>query len=381
MLLVSTVIFWGCVAALVHSYVVYPLTLPLLVKLFGRPVRRDITWHPTVAFIVPVFNEEDVIEGKLANILSLDYPADLLTIWVGSDCSSDKTNEIVRAFPSPRVHLWVGSERMGKTGVLNRLAPTIDADILVFTDANTMHRPDSVKQLIAPFADPLVGAVAGHIDHAVRQSDQREERLYRSFESRQKRLESMLHSTISAFGGFYAVRKSLFRPIPDNAYSNDDVIIPMNVVRRHRRVWFEPSASSYEDSTEDLSMEFRRRVRIGAGNYQSLVWLFDFLNPLRGWPWYCYVSHKAIRWLSPLIIVVAAVACAVVCTATQSYLYCGMFGFGLAVVVAGLSSLLVPLRPTTYLYYFLAMNAALLAGLGRYLRGIRSAAWDRTQRS
>ncbi|MBD3239115.1 MAG: glycosyltransferase [Chitinivibrionales bacterium] len=380
MLLILALLFWASMGALLHSYVVYPLVLPMLARLFGKPVRRDPTYVPSVAFIVPVYNEESVIKAKLENILRLDYPAESLSVWIGSDCSNDKTHEIVRLFPDPRVHLWIAPERGGKTGVLNNLTPMVKADILVFTDANTMHRPDSLRKLVAPFADPVVGGVAAHIDHAVRDSEQREERFYRSFESRQKEYESRLHSTISAFGGYYAVRATLFRPIPPNAYSNDDVLIPMNVVRRRRRVWFEPSATAFEDTTEALGAEVKRRVRIGAGNFQSLVWLADFLNPLRGWPWFCFVSHKALRWTSPLLVLVALLSCAALCALSAAPLYCLLLGLGLAFIVAGLSSRIVPTKTTGYMLYFLAMNAALLLGFLRFARGIRSAAWERTER-
>jgi cellulose synthase/poly-beta-1,6-N-acetylglucosamine synthase-like glycosyltransferase len=375
------VLFWVAVAALFHTYVVYPmLLLPALARAFGRPVRKDEEALPTVAFVVPVRNEEAVIEAKLRCIFNLDYPADRISVWVGSDCSTDRTHDIVNGFDDPRVHLWIAPERGGKTGVLNRLVPLVAAEIVVFTDANTMHEPDSLRNLVAAFADPDVGGVAGHIEHTIRDSEQLEERLYRSFESRQKCNEALLHSTISAYGGFYAIRRDLFEPIPPNAYSNDDVLIPMNIVRRGYRMWFEESAVSHEDATEDIRQEFQRRVRIGAGNYQSLVWLARFLNPFGGWPAFCYVSHKALRWLVPLLAVVAFAACAVVCFSAWHPLYCLVFGLMLAFVLTAVSAMVVPARLTSSMFYFVAMNFALLGGFARFARGIRSAVWERTDR-
>jgi len=380
LIVASTVLFWVPVAALIHTYLVYPLLLPMLARVFGHAVDREEDSSPTVAFIVPVRNEEAVIETKLRNILSLEYPADKLSIYVGSDCSTDRTHDIVNAFGDPRVRLWIAPDRGGKTGVLNRLTPMVEADIVVFTDANTMHEPDSLRKMVAAFSDPRVGGVAGHIEHELRDADQVEERLYRSFESRQKRYEAMLHSTISAYGGFYAIRTKLFEPIPPNAYSNDDVLIPMSIIRRGYRMWFEDGAMSREDATEDLRQEFRRRVRIGAGNFQSLVWLVGFLNPLRGWPAFCYVSHKVFRWLTPLLAATALLGCAVLCLSTMHPFYCTVFGLSLAFVAAAVSALVLPLRTTSLMYYFLAMNFALLGGFVRYVRGIRSAVWDRTDR-
>jgi cellulose synthase/poly-beta-1,6-N-acetylglucosamine synthase-like glycosyltransferase len=381
MLTALTIVFWVSVGAVFHSYVLYPLLLRVLASLFGRDVRADSAYLPSVGFVVPVHNEETVIRAKVENILSLDYPAGKISVWIGSDCSTDSTHEMMQSLDDPRVHLWVAPARVGKAGVLNALVPQVQAEVLVMTDANTMHRPEGLRKLVAPLADPAVGGVAGHIDHAVRGAREYEERLYRSYESRQKWYESRLHSTISAFGGYYALKKELFRPIPGNAYSNDDVLIPMNVVRAGKRMVFEPGAVSYEDATGNVAMEFRRRVRIGAGNFQSLAWLGDFLNPLRGWPWFCYVSHKATRWISPLLILTGFGSCAALSVAAASLLYTVLGGGGMLFILVALSSRIVPLRLTSHMFYFLAMNAALFAGFFRFCAGIRSAAWERTERT
>lgn len=379
--LVLTVIFWASAALLAHTYVVYPIILPLLARLFGREVQSDAGFEPRVAFLVPVYNEERVIKAKIENILALDYPPGRLSIWVGSDQSTDGTEAVVRAFEDPRIHWWVAPQRGGKTQVLNLLAPQVkDADVLVFTDANTMHRRDALRKLVAPLADSAVGGVAGHIEHAVEQGSQYEERAYRSFESGQKRCEALLHSTIGAFGGYYAIRAELFRSIPANAYSNDDVLIPMGVVRQGKRMWFAIDAVATEDNTEDLAQEFKRRIRIGAGNYQSFSWLGAFLNPLRGWPCFCYVSHKVGRWFSPLLLSATVLTALGLSATCQCLMYSVVWVGAAAGALYAVTSRIVPLPMGRPAYYFLAMNIALLFGLGRFARGIRSAAWDRTAR-
>jgi cellulose synthase/poly-beta-1,6-N-acetylglucosamine synthase-like glycosyltransferase len=304
MLIALQVVFCFSLCWMLYSYCVYPVLLSVLDRFFGKPVRVDYSIEPRVAVVVPVYNEQEVIRQKIENLFDLDYPPDKLTIWVGSDCSTDSTGDIVKNMNNPRVRLWVADTRGGKTEVINKLAPTISADILLFTDANTMHRRDSLRTMTRYYADPVVGGVAGNIEHRYRHKEV-EEVLYRSFESRQKLLESRLHSTISAFGGFYSVRKEVFTPIQHNAYSNDDVLIPMNVIRKGYRMVFTVDAVSSEDMTENVKHEFSRRVRIGAGNFQAFFWLLDFLNPRRGWPWFCYVSHKVTRWFSPFFIIFA----------------------------------------------------------------------------
>jgi cellulose synthase/poly-beta-1,6-N-acetylglucosamine synthase-like glycosyltransferase len=373
------ILFWSSLFFTVYSYVVYPLLLSLFARIFARPVATDDAFCPSVAVLVPVFNEESVIRAKINNILALDYPPDRLSIWVGSDCSTDATHDIVRGFPDSRIHLWIAPRRGGKTEVLNQLAPMVKADVLLFTDANTMHHGGSVRKMVRSFADPAVGGVAGLIKH--RSDDpEPEEVLYRSFEARQKFLESRLHSSISAFGGFYSIRSSLFRPIRPNAYSNDDVLIPMNVIRQKHRVIFDPDAVSEEDMTDSIKHEFTRRIRIGAGNFQAFFWLLDFLNPMQGWPWFCYFSHKVTRWFSPFLFGTVFICGTILLFMGAPVMYSLFSLIGMAIIAAGMSFLVFPFAITRPLFYFLSMNTALALGLFRFCTGIKSAAWSRTER-
>jgi cellulose synthase/poly-beta-1,6-N-acetylglucosamine synthase-like glycosyltransferase len=378
-IIVIKLVFWTSLALVVYSYLVYPVILSLAARIFGRSVRTDEAYRPSIAVLVPVYNEEKVIRAKLENITALRYPSDRLEIWIGSDCSTDTTHDIVQGFPDNRVHLWIAPARGGKTEVLNHMIPLVRADILVFTDANTMHHPDGVEKLVRSFADPAVGGVAGLIKHQSRKKELAEV-LYRSFESNQKFLESRLHSSISAFGGFYSIRRKLFKPLPYNAYSNDDVLIPMNVIRQKYRIVFDPEAVSEEDMTESIAHEFTRRIRIGAGNFQAFFWLLDFLNPLRGWPWFCFFSHKVTRWFSPFLIGTAFLCGAALGLGDCRSMY-GAFSLGcVALTAIGLLYRVIPLRVLRPPYYFMLMNAALALGFFRFCAGIQSAAWSRTER-
>ncbi len=386
MIPVLSIIFWIAIGLVLWSYVFYPVALNFLAGFFGRKPSFSETFIPSVAILVPAYNEESVIARKIENLLALDWPADKLSIWIGSDQSGDRTEEIVRelAAKDPRIHLWRSPDRGGKTQVINRLLPQIEnGELILFTDANTMHNKNCIRKMAGYFFDDSVGAIAGNIkhDHGLENIEEAENN-YRSFEVWQKINESLLHSCISAFGGFYMLRKSLFKPIPENAYSNDDVLIPMNVIRSGKRVFFEPSAVSHEDFTGDLATEFRRRIRIGAGNFQSFSWLPDFLNPLKGWPMFCYFSHKVIRWFSPILLLISFVNLAILSALGAPEFYMVLFTIasaGSLISIIGWRVLKIgPLRAP---YYFLAMNVALLMGLVRFTNGIKSAAWGRTQRS
>jgi poly-beta-1,6-N-acetyl-D-glucosamine synthase len=373
-------IFWLAILEVAYSYAFYPLLLRLLSKRFGRSPASDDAFTPNVAIVMPVYNEEKVIGEKLASIFAIDYPAEKLSVWIGSDRSTDRTEEIVRSFGDRRVHLWTAAERSGKALILNRLVPQVDADVLVFTDADIMLDAKSIRALSRHFADPQVGGVGGV---TLQQSDapgRSEESAYRNFETAQKKMESLLHSTISAFGSFYAIRKNLFVNYHPHTYSNDDVMMPMNIIRQGYRMFFEESAVSYENASKNMGTEFRRRVRIGAGNFQAFFWLLDFLDPRKGWPWFCYVSHKVSRWFSPMFLCIAAVSCGIAALAGSESIYRLLFASGTLLVVSGLLHKIIPLPLTRQLYYFLAMNAAIIFGFFRFLSGIRSATWSRTER-
>jgi cellulose synthase/poly-beta-1,6-N-acetylglucosamine synthase-like glycosyltransferase len=381
MLLAFKIIFWVSLAVVVYSYLFYPALLTLFAWLFKRPVRCSDDYLPTVGVLVPAYNEEKVIARKVENILAMDYPSDKISVWVGSDCSDDGTDGLVKSMAGPRVRFWRAPERGGKTGIINGLLPRMDTEIVLLTDANTMHRSGCLREMVKYFYDPSVGGVAGHIEHKLTEGSENAETVYRSFESHQKVMEGRLHSTISAFGGSYAIRRSLFLPIPKNAYSNDDVLIPMNIVRQGYRVIYELDAVAEEDMTDKVSSEFQRRVRIGAGNFQSFLWLLDFFNPLRGWPWFCYISHKATRWFSPFFILLCLASCVAVAAFSVSPLYKFLLSCGVIFSVSGILYHQMPLRVNRHIFYFFAMNAALLLGAVRFAGGIRSAVWKRTERN
>jgi len=375
------ILFWFSLAVVVYSYFLYPFFLFVFARFFGHSSNTGTDdYLPQIGVLVPAYNEEKVILRKIENILSMDYPADKLSVWVGSDCSDDRTDEIVRSIDNPRVHFWRSPERGGKTGIINGLVPQITSEIILLTDANTMHHRDCLKEMVKHFADPTIGGVAGHIEHKITEMNENAETVYRNFESWQKVLEGKLHSTISAFGGSYAIRKSLFQPIPKNAYSNDDVLIPMNIIRQGYRIIYEMEAVSEEDMTEKVKSEFGRRVRIGAGNFQSFFWLFYFLNPMRGWPAFCYVSHKVTRWFSPFFILFCFISCVVITVLGGGQIYKFLLSCGIIFSISGLLYHEVPLRINRHIFYFFAMNLALLFGAVRFSGGVKSAVWKRTER-
>jgi cellulose synthase/poly-beta-1,6-N-acetylglucosamine synthase-like glycosyltransferase len=301
-------LFWLAASLILYVYVGYPLLLAMVHSLSGG--RRTVTsdYEPSITLIVSAYNEADVIGAKLDNSLSLQYPSELLEVLVVSDCSSDATDSVVRAHPDPRIRLLRMPQRGGKTVGLNAAVNEARGDILVFSDANAMYVSDALLMLARNFADPNVGAVIGESTYSdATAGADAEESLYWRYEVMIKRLESSLGSTVGGDGAIYAIRKSLYKPMRADALS--DFVNPLQIVASGFRCIYEPRARSIEKAAGDFDREFRRKVRIVNRAWRATMSSKSLLNPLRfgvfSWQ---FASHKLLRWLVPLFLVVCLLA-------------------------------------------------------------------------
>jgi cellulose synthase/poly-beta-1,6-N-acetylglucosamine synthase-like glycosyltransferase len=386
-------VFWAAVVLLLHTYFLYPLTLIAwdavrqvregLRFLDGRERRRreQGAFLPSVTLVVPAHNEESCIPDKLDNSLSIEYPDDRFEVLVGSDGSTDRTEALVTACPDPRVRLS-SAERGGKVAVLNRCIPMAKGEIVVLTDANTMIDKRAVGRLVRHFADPNVGAVCGRLKLYNRVRREYEESTYWTYETLIKFYEGKHGAVLGANGGLYAIRRSLFQRLAPETIV-DDFVIPLRVLEAGYQVLFDPEAVAYEETTEDYKKEFARRARISAGNFQSLKMVPGLLSPRRGFAAYAFWSHKVLRWVAPLLMVVALAANLFLLD--EGLLYPVLFGGQLAFYLLACAGRLrrlprVVARLASVAYYFMYMNLALAVGFWRFLRNSQSAAWERTAR-
>ncbi|MFK8053053.1 MAG: glycosyltransferase family 2 protein [Woeseiaceae bacterium] len=301
-------LFWLLSATIVYVYAGYPLLLAAIVKVSGR---REVVVPPetplSVTLVISAFNEADCIAAKLENTLALDYPKEHLDILVISDASDDGTDEIVNGFTERGVRLIRMEDRGGKTVGLNAAVENSESDIVVFSDANAMYRPDAVTRLTDRFSDEKVGAVIGESTYTPPETDSgRAETAYWDYEIWIKALESQLGSVVGGDGAIYAVRRSLYIPLHPEALS--DFVNPLQVVKAGFRCVYEPTAISYEEAAEDFHKEYRRKVRIVNRAWNAMLSLKEMLNPFRfGWFSAKLWSHKVLRWWVPAMMVGALV--------------------------------------------------------------------------
>lgn len=302
------IVFWFSAILVIYVYAGYPAILYLYSRFVPRRQEALPEKLPRVTLMISAFNEEDCIAEKLENSLALDYPKELLEIIVISDQSSDRTDEIVTGFASRGVKLLRMAERGGKTLGLNAGVAESSGDFLVFSDANAMYREDAIKALIAPFSDSSVGAVVGIATYADAESDAGEsESLYWKYETAIKEMESQIGSVVGGDGAIYSVRRELFKPMGAAVLS--DFVNPLQVIEQGYRCIYEPNAVSVEDVAESFDKEFRRKVRIVNRAWRATMSMKRLLNPLRygKFAWQL-VSHKLLRWLVPLFLVLLLVS-------------------------------------------------------------------------
>ena len=389
------ILFWFCVFLLFYTYAGYPLALAVLGRLFYRQVMvASIT--PDVALVVAAYNEEAVIAEKIKNCLNLNYPSEHLQIIVAADGSNDRTAEIVRSFSSQGVKLSYSPERLGKMAAVNRALLTVDQEIVIFSDANNMYKENTLRDLVKPFADVQVGGVTGSKQIYKKGDDLgKSDGLYWRYESFIKKQESRLGSCVGAVGEIFAIRRNLFIP-PDEKIINDDFWIAMQIVRQGYRVIYVPEARSFEHASSSERDEIIRRTRIVAGRYQAIVSSFSFLPQFR--PLYIWqmISHKYLRPLVPLLMIIAlltnliALATSPGLSASSLLNLTGIYGWIFIIIqflfyfTAWLGSWLKK-RGISIKFFYLPTflfnsNWAALLGFIRFVTGKQTVVWQRVPR-
>jgi biofilm PGA synthesis N-glycosyltransferase PgaC len=288
-----------CFSFIVYILFGYPLLLALITGRFERPIRRAPI-QPSVSFLIAVRDGEEFLEAKLQSVLGLDYPRSLMEILVLSDGSTDRTEEIARRMASEGVRL-LALPRAGKAAALTAGIQQATGELLVFTDVRQHLAPESLALLLENFADPTVGVASGALtilDPATH--DEADTGLYWRYELWIRDHLSRIDSIFGATGAYYVMRRSLAVPIPDGTLL-DDMYLPLSAFLCGHRLVVDTRARAFDHPT-GLDMEFRRKVRTLAGNYQILVaWpgMLGTANRL----WFHFWSYKFGRMLLPFALI------------------------------------------------------------------------------
>jgi poly-beta-1,6-N-acetyl-D-glucosamine synthase len=381
------ILFWTCAALIAFTHLGYYLVLLGVARFRSKKRMADPRHTPSVTMVIAAYNEEKVILQKLRNCLALRYPEDHIEFLVGSDHSTDRTDPLAAGVSAthPRIRLYSFEKREGKAAVINKVVPEARGEILVFSDANTMYDPEAIRKLVAPFADPSIGGVCGRLVLIQPNSDigGKGEAAYWNYENRIKCLEGRIRTVFGATGGIYAIRKSLFQPLPlSRTNLSDDFLIPLKVVASGYDVVFEGDALATENASSSLKDEFRRKVRIGSANCFAVRQIASLLNPAKGFVAFGLWSHKIIRWAVPFLLIgLFAASAALFSRPPYAILFWLQAGFyGCALLGWALADRPKMHGPWMLPFYFVAVNLALLIGYLRYANRSVRPTWTRLER-
>lgn len=374
-------IFWLSILGVAYIFVGYPLLVFALSRL--RPLRTNKTANvDPVSVVIVGYNEAARLPAKIASVLASDDAHLIRELIVASDGSSDDTAAVIGTVNDPRVRLIAFPERRGKPSVLNDVVPQCQSEIIVLMDARQELDRRAIGELAANFADETVGVVSGEL---VFRSDgdtttvSKGIGIYWRYEKFIRKCEGRFRSVPGATGALYALRRSLFRPIPPQTIL-DDVVIPMQAVTAGYRCLFEPAAIAFDHPSDSTTKESIRKRRTVAGAAQLIVdhptWMLPWRNPI----WFEFVSHKLIRLVSPLLLIVAA---ATNLRLASQPLYALLLTWHVAFYVSALVGWWFQRAGRRSVLFgaqlmFVALNATTVAALWDALRGRFRATWQRS---
>jgi cellulose synthase/poly-beta-1,6-N-acetylglucosamine synthase-like glycosyltransferase len=356
--IVVVIVFWASLSALAWTHLGYPASARVLALMRPRPASRAEA-TPTVSLVVAAYNEQGVIERRIANLRALDYPADQVAIVVSSDGSSDDTAERVE-LAGVRV---IRNPRAGKVAAQDTAVRETLSEIVAFSDANCTWAPDALRKLVRAFADPDVAYVCGRLN--LQTGDGRnKEGMYWRYELALRADESRIDSVTGGNGSIYAVRREDYVEV-DPRFGHD-LSFPYLMVQRGKRAVYEPEANAYEKATPTTEDEFRRKIRMFEHCW-AIVFEGKMLRRLRPLYFVELVSHRHLRYSSGLLHLVL-LACSIALVG-HGTIYAAALGLQLGVLLAALVGVGLP-------RYYVLITWATVVALWNYLRRGVPSTWS-----
>lgn len=352
-----------------------------------RTTQEEISFTPSLTLIVTAYNEEDCIEEKIHNSLSLNYPQELLKFIFVTDGSDDRSPGIVAKYP--QIKLLHDPVRNGKTAAIQRAMQEVQTDIVVFTDANTILNHDALLHIGSHYHDENTGAVGGEkrVDTSGVSDAVAGEGFYWRYESMLKKSESELYSVVGAAGELFSIRTALYQPLPPDTIV-DDFMITMRIAAKGFRIRYEPRAYATEKASATIPDERKRKVRIAAGGIQAMLRLPFLLLPLpQPLLWFEYISHRILRWVvTPFLLILALVLNVyLVFTQEATALLCILLTAQLVFYLTALAGYFFRKNQMRFRlfflpYYFCLMNYGMIEGMLRYFFGKQTVIWEKAAR-
>lgn len=386
------ILFWIALFIVFYTYVGYGILLYILVKIKERlhPAKKypePESW-PRVTLLIAAYNEELIVEEKMKNCNSLDYPAgELDIVWI-TDGTTDKTNELLSHYRN--VTTLFSPERKGKTAALNRGIEFIKTPLTIFTDANTMLNEEAIKEIVKCFSDEKVGCVAGEKRIATNEKDNAAasgEGFYWKYESFLKKNDARLHTAVGAAGELFAIRTDLFEKM-ENDTLLDDFILSLRIAQKGYKIDYCDTAYAIESGSADMAEEKKRKVRIAAGGIQSILRLSSLFNIFRYKTLsFQYISHRVLRWsVTPVLLFLLFPLNLPIVLGSDLPLYKYLLSFQFLFYIIAWGGYLLEKRHIKikifYIpYYFVFMNVNVIKGFFYLRKNKGKGAWEKAKRA
>ncbi len=380
------------VAAVAYHHVGYPLLLNRIAALLAdredsnlvrdtdAPVSVAHDVLPSITIIVPAYNEQSVIAQKVENVASLDYPLDKLTVIIALDGCTDDTRviaeaAIARAGRGYDIRVVDYAVNRGKIAVLNEEIARVGSDVVALNDASGMIERDALLRAARHFLDNEVGVVCA--TYRLPKAGSLGEAKYWEMQTRIKACEALIAAPMGAHGALYFFRRVLWKPLPPDTI-NDDFVLPMQIVADGHRAIYDQSIIATELEATETSQEFKRRIRIGAGNMQQLVRLKELGDPRLPGLAFVFLSGKGMRPVVPFLMLTALLATLALASRDDS-----VFQVLLAIEVAGIALAWglflyggdrLP-RPVAWASYLIVGHTASAVGALAFLTGKWKGPW------
>lgn len=377
---------WLGIGLIFHSYVIYPK----LIQYFSRFRKTNSLIYqdelPPITIIIPAHNEEKVIGQKLETLIQSNFPLERIELLIGADNCQDNTCAIVESYRDkfPNMKLSEFSERQGKINIVNKLVKEAKHDIIVMTDANILFDTNTLSELVKHFKNPKIGLVDSRMEHfGIKETGiSQAENGYISNEVQTKCAEGKIWGAMMGpFGGCFAFRKACFEPIPTH-FLVDDFYLNMLILQKGYQCINEQNARVFEDVSNESWIEFKRKIRISAGNFQNLSRFWPMLLRFDGIS-YAFFSHKFLRWILPFFMLFILVGSSILSRDHIVYaIMNALFILPLGLYIPDYlgKKIGVHFKWLRYIVHFTSMNIALFLGFFKFLGGIKSSIWEPTKR-
>ncbi len=379
----ALIIFVFSALVLAYTYVGYPLIIAVMARRRQSGLLKARI-SPSVSILVIARNEAQQICARIDNLLELDYERSKLEIVVASDGSRDETVVLAKGYRQAGVKVVAFETNRGKPAVLNELVPRLQGSIVVLMDCRQKIAREALQALVDNFADAQVGAVSGQL--VLSRDEQTGEGIegvgfYWRYEKAIRAAESRFDSTVGATGALYAIRRDLFEAIPADTLL-DDVLIPMQIVRRGYKVVFEPAAQARENLMANADMEYRRKIRTIAGNFQLFCRHRWLLNPRVNRLWLQTVSHKFMRLLCPLCLLLALISNALLLNSLffVAVIVLQLLFYAAAVVATALPTTANRMPLLSVPHAFCLLNWSTAVAAYRFFRGRQGVTWEQVKK-